>query len=130
MSHRALMGSMERFFGILVEHFAGKFPLWLAPVQVKVLPISEKFQDYAVKVTEELKAKGIRAEFDERNEKIGKKIRDAQLNRINYMVIVGEKEENDDVISVRNRDGEERSALKLDDFVAELKEEIASKKID
>ncbi|CAC9924723.1 threonine--tRNA ligase [Aedoeadaptatus nemausensis] len=130
MSHRALMGSMERFFGILVEHFAGKFPLWLAPVQVKVLPISEKFQDYAVKVTEELKAKGIRTEFDERNEKIGKKIRDAQLNRINYMVIVGEKEENDDVISVRNRDGEERSALKLDDFVVELKEEIASKKID
>ena len=130
MSHRALMGSMERFFGILVEHFAGKFPLWLAPVQVKVLPISEKFQDYAAKVTEELKAKGIRTEFDERNEKIGKKIRDAQLNRINYMVIVGEKEENGDVISVRNRDGEERSALKLDDFVAELKEEIASKKID
>lgn len=130
MSHRALMGSMERFFGILVEHFAGRFPLWLAPVQVKVLPISEKFQDYAVKVTEELKANGIRAEFDERNEKIGKKIRDAQLNRINYMIIVGEKEENDKVISVRNRDGEERSALELDDFLAELKEEIASKKID
>lgn len=130
MSHRALMGSMERFFGILVEHFAGRFPLWLAPVQVKVLPISEKFQDYAVKVTEELKANGIRAEFDERNEKIGKKIRDAQLNRINYMIIVGEKEENDEVISVRNRDGEERSALELDDFLAELKEEIASKKID
>lgn len=130
MSHRALMGSMERFFGILVEHFAGRFPLWLAPVQVKVLPISEKFQDYAVKVTEELKANGIRAEFDERNEKIGKKIRDAQLNRINYMIIVGEKEENDEVISVRNRGGEERSALELDDFLAELKEEIASKKID
>ena len=130
MSHRALMGSMERFFGILVEHFAGRFPLWLAPVQVKVLPISEKFQDYAVKVTEELKANGIRAEFDERNEKIGKKIRDAQLNRINYMIIVGEKEENDEVISVRNRDGEERSALELDDFLAELKEEIVSKKID
>ncbi|WP_322622511.1 threonine--tRNA ligase [Aedoeadaptatus coxii] len=130
MSHRALMGSMERFFGILVEHFAGKFPLWLAPVQVKVLPISEKFHGYAEKITEELKAKGIRAEFDERNEKIGKKIRDAQMERINYMVIVGEKEESDDVISVRSRDGEERSALKLDDFVAELKEEIASKKID
>lgn len=130
MSHRALMGSMERFFGILVEHFAGKFPLWLAPVQVKVLPISEKFHGYAEKITEELKAKGIRAEFDERNEKIGKKIRDAQMERINYMVIVGEKEESDDVISVRSRCGEERSALKLDDFVAELKEEIASKKID
>ncbi|CAC9930706.1 threonine--tRNA ligase [Aedoeadaptatus coxii] len=130
MSHRALMGSMERFFGILVEHFAGKFPLWLAPVQVKVLPISEKFHGYAEKITDELKAKGIRTEFDERNEKIGKKIRDAQMERINYMVIVGEKEESDDVISVRSRDGEERSALKLDDFVAELKEEIASKKID
>ena len=130
MSHRALMGSMERFFGILVEHFAGKFPLWLSPVQVKVLPISEKFHGYAEKITDELKAKGIRAEFDERNEKIGKKIRDAQMERINYMVIVGEKEESDDVISVRSRDGEERSALKLDDFVAELKEEIASKKID
>lgn len=85
MSHRALMGSMERFFGILVEHFAGKFPLWLAPVQVKVLPISEKFHGYAEKITDELKAKGIRAEFDERNEKIGKKIRDAQMERINYM---------------------------------------------
>ena len=130
MSHRALMGSMERFFGILVEHFAGKFPLWLAPVQVKVLPISEKFHGYAEKITDELKAKGIRAEFDERNEKIGKKIRDAQMERINYMVIVGEKEESDDVISVRSRKGEERSALKLDDFVAELKEEIVSKKIE
>ena len=130
MSHRALMGSMERFFGILVEHFAGKFPLWLAPVQVKVLPISEKFEDYALKVTKELSDAGIRAEYDERNEKIGKKIRDAQMERVNYMVIVGEKEVESGKISVRNRNGEERSDVDLKDFLGELKAEIESKKID
>ena len=130
MSHRALMGSMERFFGILVEHFAGRFPLWLAPVQVKVLPISEKFEDYALKVTKELSDAGIRAEYDERNEKIGKKIRDAQMERVNYMVIVGEKEADSGKISVRNRDGEERSDVDLNDFLGELKAEIESKKID
>ena len=130
MSHRALMGSMERFFGILVEHFAGKFPLWLAPVQVKVLPISEKFEDYALKVTKELSDAGIRAEYDERNEKIGKKIRDAQMERVNYMVIVGEKEADSGKISVRDRDGNERSDVELADFLGELKEEIESKKID
>ncbi|MDD7363843.1 MAG: threonine--tRNA ligase [Peptoniphilus sp.] len=130
MSHRALMGSMERFFGILVEHFAGKFPLWLAPVQVKVLPISDKFHDYAEKVTDELKANGLRAEFDERNEKIGKKIRDARMQRINYMVIVGEKEESAGNISVRSRSGEERGDVDLSDFIGELKEEIENKSID
>ena len=130
MSHRALMGSMERFFGILVEHFAGKFPLWLAPVQVKVLPISEKFEDYALKVTKELSDAGLRVEYDERNEKIGKKIRDAQMERVNYMVIVGEKEAESGKISVRDRNGNERSDVVIADFLGELHEEIESKKID
>ncbi|VEJ35737.1 Threonine--tRNA ligase [Aedoeadaptatus ivorii] len=124
MSHRALMGSMERFMGILVEHYAGKFPLWLAPVQVAVLPISEKSQDYSEEVYRALEAAGIRVELDRRNEKIGKKIRDARINRINYMVIVGEKEQADKTLSVRARDGEETAGVKMEDLIASLQKEI------
>ncbi len=127
MIHRALFGSVERFLGILIEHFAGKFPLWLSPVGVKVLPISNKFNDYGLEITEKLKSAGIRAEFDERAEKIGYKIRQAQLEKVNYMVIVGEKEVDERTISIRNRNGEERKSVKLDDFIEELKAEIDSK---
>ncbi len=124
MIHRVCFGSVERFIGILIEHFAGAFPTWLAPVQAKVLPISDKFQDYADQVTEALKAAGIRAELDKRSEKIGYKIREAQQQKLPYMIIVGAKEAESGTISVRNRAGEERHDVQVADFVAELKEQI------
>mgnify|MGYP000517912972 CR=1 FL=1 len=92
MIHRVVFGSIERFIGILIEHYAGKFPTWLAPVQAKVLPVSDKFAEYAKKVSAELKAKGVRVEMDDRDEKLGYKIRQAQLQKVPYMLIVGEKD--------------------------------------
>ena len=103
MIHRVAFGSIERFIGILIEHFAGAFPTWLAPVQVKVLPISDKYMDYAEKVKAALDAENIRAEVDTRSEKIGYKIREAQKNKIPYMLVVGQKEEEEGVVSVRSR---------------------------
>ena len=103
MIHRVAFGSIERFIGILIEHYAGKFPTWLAPVQVKILPVSDKFADYAQKVTDELKAAGIRVELDGRSEKLGYKIREAQMQKVPYMIIVGEKEVAENVVSVRTR---------------------------
>ncbi|KXO16469.1 threonine--tRNA ligase [Clostridiales bacterium KA00134] len=129
MLHRALFGSMERFMGILIEHFAGKFPLWLAPVQVKVMPISNKFNDYAEKVSKKLEESGIRVRFDSRAEKIGYKIRQAQLEKVNYMVIVGEKEVETGKISIRKRNGEELKDQDLDKFIEDLKKEIEAKEI-
>ncbi len=107
MIHRVLFGSIERFIGILIEHFAGKFPVWLAPVQVKLLPVSDKYLDYAQKVMEELKAKGIRVEIDKRSEKLGYKIREARMDKVPFMAILGEKEQANGTISVRMRDAEE-----------------------
>ena len=103
MIHRVVFGSIERFIGILIEHFAGKFPLWLSPVQVKVLPISDKYMDYAEKVKAALDAENIRAEVDTRSEKIGYKIREAQGQKIPYMLIAGAKEEEAGLVSVRSR---------------------------
>lgn len=103
MIHRVAFGSIERFIGILIEHFAGAFPTWLAPVQVKVLPISDKYLDYAGKVKAALDEAGIRAELDVRSEKIGYKIREAQKNKIPYMLVVGQKEEEEGVVAVRSR---------------------------
>ena len=103
MIHRVAFGSIERFIGILIEHFAGAFPTWLAPVQVKVLPISDKYADYAKTVLEELEEAGIRAELDTRSEKIGYKIREAQTQKIPYMLVVGQKEEEEGNVSVRSR---------------------------
>ncbi|MDO5713698.1 MAG: threonine--tRNA ligase [Tissierellia bacterium] len=130
MLHRALLGSMERFMGILIEHFAGKFPLWLSPRQVEIIPISEKFADYAKEITEKLKNKGFRVHLDGRSEKVGYKIREAQLKKINYMVIVGQKEVENNTISLRTRGGEEIGDLKLESFIERLEEEIANKTID
>ena len=127
MIHRVVFGSIERFIGILIEHFAGKFPVWLAPVQVKVLPVSEKSHDYASKVYEELKASGLRCEIDRRDEKIGYKIREAQLMKIPYMIIVGENESANGTISVRSRDRGDLGSAKTADFIAEIKEEIEKK---
>ncbi|HKM21448.1 MAG TPA: threonine--tRNA ligase [Lachnospiraceae bacterium] len=129
MIHRVAFGSIERFIGILTEHFAGKFPTWLAPVQVKVLPISEKFFDYGNEVMAELKANGIRCEMDERAEKIGYKIREARLERVPYMLVVGAKEEESKLVSVRSRFLGDEGQKSLADFMVDIKEEVASRQI-
>ncbi len=129
MIHRVVFGSIERFIGILTEHFAGAFPTWLAPVQVKVLPISDKYEEYAKSVEEKLDAAGIRIECDLRSEKIGYKIREAQMKKIPYMLIVGEKEASEGLVSVRSRAAGDEGAKTLDEFIISLKEEIGSKVI-
>lgn len=123
MIHRVVYGSIERFIGILIEHYAGKFPLWLAPVQVKVLPISEKFFDYAGGILQSLKAAGIRCEMDNRDEKIGYKIRSAQMEKVPYMLIVGQKEEESQTVSVRSREDGDLGSFALEDFVRKAAEE-------
>lgn len=127
MLHRALLGSVERFLGILIEHFAGKFPTWLNPVQVKILPISDKFNDYAEKIKKAYEEKGIRVEVDDRAEKIGLKIRQAQLNKIPYSLIVGEKEEANEEVSIRKRDEGEKGQKNYLEFMNELLKEIEEK---
>ncbi|MCI8835129.1 MAG: threonine--tRNA ligase [Ruminococcus sp.] len=127
MIHRVAFGSIERFIGILIEHFAGAFPTWLAPVQVKVLPISDKYMGYGEKVLDELKKAGIRAELDVRAEKIGYKIREAQMQKIPYMLVVGAKEEEDGLVAVRSRFEGDEGQKNLADFIAALQEEIAGK---
>lgn len=127
MIHRVAFGSIERFIGILTEHFAGKFPAWLAPVQAKVLPISDKFMDYAKEVCEQLEQKGIRTELDDRAEKIGYKIRAAQLEKVPYMLIVGEKEENERNVSVRSRDRGDLGSKEIAKFIESLQKEIIDK---
>jgi threonyl-tRNA synthetase len=117
MIHRVVFGSIERFIGILIEHYAGKFPFWLAPVQVKVLPISEKFSAYSNEIVKKLKEQGIRCEIDERDEKIGYKIREAQLEKVPYMLVIGQKEEESKMISVRSRDGGDMGTIGLEEFL-------------
>lgn len=129
MVHRTAFGSIERFIGILIEHFAGAFPTWLAPVQVKVLPLSDKFSDYATKVNDELKAAGIRTEIDTRAEKIGYKIREAQLEKVPYMIVVGGKEEEQGLVSVRSRFKGDEGQMVLEDYISQVKEEIKNKVI-
>ena len=125
MVHRVCYGSIERFIGIITEHFAGKFPTWLAPTQVKILPVSEKYRDYAKKINDRLANDKVRVETDERNEKIGYMIREAQvIDRVPYMLIVGQKEEEDGTVSVRGRDTGETVTMPLDEFVAKLEKEI------
>jgi threonyl-tRNA synthetase len=125
--HRAIYGSFERFIAILIEHFAGAFPFWLAPVQAAVLPLSEKFADYAQSVSERLRGQGLRVELDDSNEKLGAKIRNAQLQKIPYMLVVGEKEAASGAVAVRKRSGGDQGAMSIDDFVAEAKQLIASR---
>ena len=127
MIHRVAFGSIERFIGILIEHFAGAFPTWLAPVQVKVLPISDKYMDYAEKVVNELKESGIRVEIDTRAEKIGYKIREARLQKIPYMLVVGAKEEEEGKVSVRSRFLGDEGAKDLGEFITSIKAEIKSR---
>ena len=127
MIHRVAFGSIERFIGILIEHFAGAFPTWLSPVQVKVLPISDKYLEYGEKVLAGLKEAGIRAELDFRAEKIGYKIREAQMQKIPYMLVVGAKEEESGLVSVRSRFEGDEGQKTLAEFIASIQKEIADK---
>jgi len=129
MIHRVCFGSIERFIGILTEHYAGKFPTWLAPTQVKVLPVSEKSMEYAKEVYAALNAAGVRVKLDERNEKIGYKIREAQqVDRVPYMLVIGAKEAEEGTISVRDRDTAQTTTMALADFIAKVCEEIDTRK--
>ena len=125
MIHRAPFGSMERFCAVLIEHTAGHFPLWLTPDQVSVLPISEKYNDYAKKVAKYLDQQGVRANVDDRNEKIGRKIRDNELKRVPYMVIVGEKESAEGLVSMRKQGGGEQATMTMEDFATRINNEVA-----
>ena len=129
MIHRVAFGSVERFIGILIEHFAGAFPTWLSPVQVKVLPISDKYMEYANTVLTQLNDAGIRAEIDTRAEKIGYKIREARLQKIPYMLVVGAKEEEEKVVSVRSRFKGDEGQKDLQAFISDILEEIRTKEI-
>ena len=127
MIHRVVFGSIERFIGVITEHFAGAFPTWLAPVQVRVMTVSDKYNDYAQEVCDKLKALGVRAETDLRNERTGYKIREAQMQKIPYMIVVGEKEKEAGTVAVRTRAGVDMGALAFDDFAAKLTEEIKTR---
>ena len=129
MIHRVVLGSIERFIGVITEHFAGAFPAWLAPVQVKVLPITDRALDYANELSAALDARGFRVEVDDRNEKIGKKIREATLQKISYMLVVGDRDMENRTVSVRTRGGEDLGAMSLEAFSAKLGEEVDTKAI-
>ncbi len=125
--HRAIFGSFERFIALLIEHFAGAFPLWLAPVQAVVLPIADRHAAYAAQVTAELVAAGLRAGLDDRQEKIGYKIREAQLQKVPYMLVVGDKEVAEATVSVRSRQGGDLGSRAVSEFLADAGAEIADK---
>ena len=127
MIHRALLGSIERFIGVITEHFAGAFPAWLSPVQVKLLPVTDRAMDYAKNVAAQLDSQGFRVEVDHRNEKIGKKIREATLEKIPFMLVVGDRDMEAGTVSVRTRTGEDLGAMSLADFAAKLHEIVDSK---
>lgn len=130
MIHRAILGTIERFIGILTEHFAGAFPTWLAPVQVRILPIGDRHADFARSVKERLAAAGIRVELDERNEKIGYKIREAQVQKIPYMLVIGDREVENGEVAVRHRKSGDLGSMSLDRFIERVSVEIAEKRLD
>jgi threonyl-tRNA synthetase len=125
MIPRAPVGSMERFTAVLIEHTAGHFPLWLTPDQVAILPISEKFNEYAHEVSKYFESVGVRSTIDDRNEKIGRKVRDNELKRIPYMVIVGEKEQAEGSVAVRKQGVGDQGTMKKEDFANKINEEVA-----
>jgi threonyl-tRNA synthetase len=124
MIHRAPFGSMERFVAILIEHCAGQFPLWLTPEQVKILPVSEKYNDYAQSVAKQLISYDIRALVDERNEKVGKKIRDAEMDKVPYMLVVGEEEQGAGTVSARKKGEGDIGSLTIADFATKVNDEV------
>jgi len=127
MVHRTVFGSVERFIGILIEHYAGAFPTWLAPVQVKIMNITDNQSEYVKDVSNKLKESGIRVDVDLRNEKIGYKIREAQMQKVPYMLVIGDKEMKDDLVAVRDRKDGDLGAMKLDEFIAKVKKENDNK---
>jgi threonyl-tRNA synthetase len=129
MVHRALYGSVERFFGILLEHYAGAFPVWLAPVQAAVLPITDRHVDYARQVTERLKAAGVRVHLDDRNEKVNLKIREAQLQKVPYMLVVGDREAQNETVSVRNRKHGDQGVKPVEEFLTAISKLIETKAV-
>jgi threonyl-tRNA synthetase len=128
--HRAPFGSLERFIGILIEHFAGAFPTWLAPVQAAILPITDAQTEYAAKVERMLAAKDIRCMLDDRNEKIGYKIREAETKKIPYMLVVGAKEAENNAVAVRKRRAGDLGSMPLDTFVSQIVEDVQSKRLE
>ena len=129
MIHRVVLGSIERFIGVITEHFAGAFPVWLNPVQVKVLPVTDRALDYANEVADQLNAQGIRVEVDARSEKIGKKIREATLGKVPYMLVVGDRDMENATVSVRTRGGEDLGAMSQEDFAARVLDDVKTKRI-
>ena len=129
MIHRAILGAFERFIGIITEHFAAAFPTWLSPVQVKVIPVSDKSADYASGIAEKLDEQKIRVEVDNSNERIGYKIRQAQLEKVPYMMILGEAEANSNKVSIRKRNGEELKDLSYEEALSMIKTDIDNKNI-
>jgi threonyl-tRNA synthetase len=129
MIHRAPFGSLERFTGLLIEHFAGKFPTWLAPEQVRVLPISEKFLEAAEDATRRLAEAGVRVSLDRSGDKVGAKIRLARLDRVPYMLVLGAREVEEGTVSVRHRDREDLGSQPLDDFIGTIREEIENRSL-
>lgn len=127
MIHRVIYGSIERFIGILIEHYAGKFPLWLNPVQARVLTVADRFESYALEVKAKMEEKGLRVEIDSRSESISKKVRDSQMDKVNYILVVGEKEVNEGTVTVRTRENKVVGAKKTGDFVSEMVKEISEK---
>ena len=128
MLHRTIYGSIERFIGVLIEHVAGKFPLWISPIQVRILTVADRFNAYANKIKEQMFDAGIRVDVDERAESIGKKVREAQLQQINYILVVGEKEVKDKTVTVRTRDNKVHGAVKVDAFIKKVVKEIQERK--
>jgi len=128
MIHRVVFGSIERFIGILIEHYAGAFPVWLAPVQVKILPIADRHHEYAYKVQESLVEAGVRAEVNDRNEKIGYKIRAAEVERIPYMLVIGDKEVAEGTVAVRERGKGDTGSATVTDFIARITQEIKERR--
>jgi len=124
MVHRALFGSIERFMGVMIEHYAGAFPTWLAPIQVAIIPVSQNFFDYAEEVKEILKKNNIRVELDYRNEKIGYKIRDWETQKVPYMLILGEKEKSSKTISLRKHKEGDKGSMQIDEFISNITVEI------
>ena len=129
MIHRVVLGSIERFIGVITEHFAGAFPAWLNPVQVKLLTVTDRVDNYAKDISAKLDAMGFRVEIDDRNEKIGKKIREATMEKVPYMLVLGDRDMENNTVSVRHRSGEDLGAMSLDQFATMLKNEVDSMEI-
>ncbi len=130
MVHRVVYGSIERFIGILIEHFAGAFPVWFAPIQIKLLPIADKHFDFTKKLYDKFFALGLRAEIDDRSEKTGKKIRDAQVKKIPYMVVIGDKEVETGILPIRKHGSKESFEMSVEDFIKYVQEKISSRDLN